>query len=242
MHYYNYKNLEILWGTKQEGVVPTQWNNSTTQSLSTLPPFSQYTHMKWSSITMLKQTHSDTIHVIDSNPLKEPTRMREGDALVCSVAHKASAILTADCLPLVIYDAHKEIYALVHAGWKGTLKGIVKKAVTTLQTMYEAKTNDLLFFVGPSAKACCYEVSSDFVAQYNQDPFYNSCFERRNNRWYFNNLLHNQLQLQQVGISIDQYNLTFFTCTLCSSNYCSYRKDNRSALRNITIVFIEIVV
>ena len=74
-------------------------------------------------------------------------------------------IKTADCIPIFIYDNITRNYGIVHAGWRGVKKKIHLKAIEKFIGLGSHK-NNLNFVMGPSIKACCYEVGAemrDFV-------------------------------------------------------------------------------
>ena len=72
-------------------------------------------------------------------------------------------ILTADCVPILIYDKNLKIVSAVHAGWKGAYKNIIKKVVYFL-IKEGSKTKDLVAVVGPSICQKSYEVKKDFFS------------------------------------------------------------------------------
>jgi polyphenol oxidase len=75
----------------------------------------------------------------------------------------ALAVLTADCLPVVIVDAQRRRIAAVHAGWRGLVGGILEGAGRALEDAGSDPGN-LRAFVGPAIGPCCYEVGDDVVA------------------------------------------------------------------------------
>ena len=72
------------------------------------------------------------------------------------------AVLTADCLPLLIASTDGHHVAAVHGGWKGLQAGILGNVLARFAQAGVAR-EDLRMAIGPSIKACCYEVSADFI-------------------------------------------------------------------------------
>ncbi|MEO8490560.1 peptidoglycan editing factor PgeF [Pseudomonas sp.] len=84
---------------------------------------------------------------------------------VCTAAHQPIAVITADCLPILIAAKNGDRVAAVHGGWKGLQAGIIANAVQCFAD--EGITVDQLqVAIGPSIKPCCYEVSEAFIAQF----------------------------------------------------------------------------
>ena len=72
-------------------------------------------------------------------------------------------IKVADCLP--IFFAHQStLYGVVHAGWKGLTKGILKGTPTF--TEHKLKLNEIDIYIGPSIQKCCFEVSKDIIDKF----------------------------------------------------------------------------
>ena len=69
----------------------------------------------------------------------------------------------ADCLPLLLVDPQRRVVAAVHAGWRGALAGIVEKAVGDLHHAFGSSPESLVAALGPSIRACCYEVGEEVV-------------------------------------------------------------------------------
>jgi YfiH family protein len=78
----------------------------------------------------------------------------EADVLATSERGQVLAILTADCTPVVV--AGSKGIAIAHAGWRGVVAGAVEVAVDRVGEAQAA-------WVGPSIRACCYEVGGDVI-------------------------------------------------------------------------------
>jgi hypothetical protein len=89
----------------------------------------------------------------------------EADALMTSHAGLALSILTADCIPVLLVDPRRRIAAAAHAGWRGTLDGVVDSIVTQLEAEFGVAPRDLLAALGPSIGGCCYEVEEELAVR-----------------------------------------------------------------------------
>ncbi|MGH7398870.1 MAG: peptidoglycan editing factor PgeF, partial [Candidatus Rokuibacteriota bacterium] len=85
-----------------------------------------------------------------------------GDALSTTRPGLPLVISTADCLPIVLYDARAGRLAAVHAGWRGTVQSVARAAVAELLAAGSAPA-DLVVAIGPSIGPCCYEVDAPVI-------------------------------------------------------------------------------
>ena len=83
--------------------------------------------LKKEKILFLHQIHSNKFIFIKKNVMKKKIK---GDALITSLKKVPLAILTADCVPILIFDKKKEMIAAIHSGWKGAYKGIIKRVIS----------------------------------------------------------------------------------------------------------------
>ena len=115
------------------------------------------------------QTHSDHIKIITKKETKGWESLSDAiedcDALITDIKGVILSILTADCVPVLLYDQEKDVVAAVHAGWKGTKAQIVSKTVQKMKEIYHSDPKDIIAGIAPSIGRCCYEVGKD-VAQY----------------------------------------------------------------------------
>jgi len=86
-----------------------------------------------------------------------------GDGLMTAEPGILLTIRIADCLPLLLVDPRRRVVAAVHAGWRGALARIIEKAVGDVRRAFGSDPQDLIAAVGPSIRACCYEVGEEVV-------------------------------------------------------------------------------
>jgi len=82
------------------------------------------------------------------------------DALVTATPGVTMAILTADCLPVVLHDPVAGVLACVHTGWRGTVAGVTAAAVKAMQDL-GSRPSDLVAGLGPAIAGDRYQVGPD---------------------------------------------------------------------------------
>jgi YfiH family protein len=110
----------------------------------------------WPLVT-LRQIHSDLIHRIDPVP-EQPLA---GDGMVTDTPGLVLAVLTADCLPVILVDRKRRSVGVFHAGWRGTVKRIVEKGVGEMRKHFDSDPCNLVVAIGPGVQGCCYEVGEE---------------------------------------------------------------------------------
>lgn len=119
-------------------------------------------------IVMPHQTHEDRLLTIDADflakPMAEQRQRLEGvDGLVTAEPRVCVAVSTADCVPLLLYAPDQGVVAAVHAGWRGTVKGIAQKAVRQLQSEFGCDPSQVRAGIGPSISQAAFEVGEEVV-------------------------------------------------------------------------------
>ena len=104
-----------------------------------------------------RQVHSDKLVVISANlgPRREVPRP-EADGLLTLQPGHLLGVRTADCLPVLFVDPAKRGVAAVHAGWRGTLKSIARRAVERMAAEFGSEEADIEAAIGPAIGRCCF--------------------------------------------------------------------------------------
>jgi YfiH family protein len=114
-------------------------------------------------------------YFIDQHELIWTTKpRRKADALITRHCGVALAMSSADCVPLMCYDPVERVIGLVHAGWRGTARGIAAITLQAMSEQFGSEPKNIRAGIGPSIGPCCYEVSEDvrcyFMGQQEFDP------------------------------------------------------------------------
>lgn len=159
-----------------------------------------------SDVLTLRQVHSSKVYLLDGSGGN-----LEGDAIITQRPGLRIGVRTADCVPIAL--AGNRTVAVVHAGWRGLKEGIVEEVLRRLSEL--EKLENFFAFVGPSAKACCYQVGEEFT------DFFESLYFKKG-RLYMDTQQEAILRLKKGGIrKLFVYNV----CTICHHSLPSYRRD-----------------
>jgi len=107
-----------------------------------------------------EQVHGASTAMVDGRVPAAP--VAGCDALATAAPGVALLIRTADCLPLFFADARRGVVALAHAGWRGLAAGLPARVLAALRHTYHCAPEDITVAIGPSIRACCYEVGPEF--------------------------------------------------------------------------------
>ena len=105
------------------------------------------------------QVHLSKIINVDlQKNTPQEIRKMQGDGLLTNQPNVILAILTADCLPILLIDKKQKAIAAIHAGRNGTMLSIVEAAIERMRILFGTIPEDLIAGIGPGIKKCCYEV------------------------------------------------------------------------------------
>jgi YfiH family protein len=102
--------------------------------------------------------------IASSEPLA--THPPAGDGLMTAEPGLLLTIRIADCLPVLLVDPKRRVVAAVHAGWRGALARVIEKAVGDMRRAFGSDPQQLVAVLGPSIRACCYEVGEEIVQSF----------------------------------------------------------------------------
>lgn len=113
----------------------------------------------------VRQSHTARVQFVTEKTDPAAADDSTFDAQITNVPGKCLIIVVADCVPILLYDPNREVIAAVHAGWRGTVKQIVRKTVTLMHDKYNCEPRHILAGIGPSIGPCCYEIGQEVIDQ-----------------------------------------------------------------------------
>ncbi len=178
------------------------------------------------------QIHSNFVEIISpqkNNPIPEC------DALITNDLNTILTIQTADCFPIFIFDPNQHTIALIHAGWRGTHSKILPQTINKLCTHFQCIPGNLIISFGPGIRACCYEVSDDFM-----NYFPNGSLIQINQKYHLDLIKENTNQAITNGIHPKNILSGSSICTSCNNDlFYSYRKEKGQCGRMISILTMK---
>lgn len=182
-------------------------------------------------LALITQVHGTDFLVIknegpppDPLPVGEGRVREEADGLFTNLRGLALGILTADCLPIFLWDPEHRAIGLVHAGWRGLAGRIAAKAVTRMQQEFQSGSGALRIAFGPAIRDCCYEVGDEFREIF--PKFYKDAYRSDQNKGHMDLAGEAADQLSSQGVAAENI-FDRGQCTVCENGFFfSARREN----------------
>ena len=178
-------------------------------------PFLDLLEISAGKTIQLRQVHSNRVLRRASPDIDRP----EGDGLVLAKPEIFGVIKTADCLPVLVVDPLRRQLVVVHAGWRGTLGRILRRAIAELAGT-GSDPADLTVALGPCIRSCCYEVGPEFPERFKRKGH---DVERIFRGRYLDLIEANRVEAEEAGVGRI---LDSGLCTCCRPEiFYSHRRD-----------------
>lgn len=197
-----------------------------------------------SKLVGLRQVHGTQVVRVGSGGTDSSERsaaLKEGDALITREVGLPLGILTADCLPIILVDPVSPAVGIVHAGWRGTLQGVLPQAIREMERAFGSSLSDLWAGIGPGIGPCCYEVGEEVASLFQgRYPGWSEWLCPKGEGHYRLDLARaNLLQLAEMGIPEGQIELAGL-CTCCHpSLFFSHRREQGKTGRMLNLVALS---
>lgn len=127
-------------------------------------------------LMMPHQVHQTEMVTIDQDFLglsfeEQKERLEGVDALMTDVKGICIGVSTADCIPVLLYDKVHHCACAIHAGWRGTVKRIVEKAVGEMMAVYNSHPTDIVAQIGPGIHLDSFEVGDEVYEAFEKEGF-----------------------------------------------------------------------
>lgn len=157
----------------------------------------------------------------------------EADGLVTRVAGAICAVLTADCLPVLLADRAGKTVGIAHAGWRGLAAGIIENVVRAM----DVPASDLIAYIGPGIGPQRYDVGEDVRQAFvGKDPDAAAAFVSRQNGKYLADL-HRLARRRLSAAGVDEVHGAS-VCTVSDERFFSFRRDHVTG-RMASLVWLE---
>ncbi len=177
----------------------------------------------------LTQVHGTVAVDADERP-----ETREADAAFARQPGHVCAVMTADCLPVLLCDRQGKSVAAVHAGWRGLLAGVLESTVAAMNVL----PGDLLVWLGPAIGPRRFEVGDEVRDAFvGERPVAGLAFvSQQPGKWLCDIYLLARQRLQGMGVSEISGG---GSCTVSEGErYFSYRRDGVTG-RMASLIWLE---
>lgn len=140
-------------------------------------------------IVMPHQVHDTRLLVADADFLNatdeaKSQRLEGVDGLLTQERGVCIGVSTADCIPLILYDRRLHASAAIHAGWRGTVKGIARIAMESMTKAFGSHPRDITAVVGPGISLAAFEVGDEVYEAFAHAGFPMERVARRYEKWH----------------------------------------------------------
>ncbi|MES0360307.1 MAG: peptidoglycan editing factor PgeF [Anaerolineales bacterium] len=240
-------NIKHAVFTRRGGVSPEPWASLNVGGLRGDEPERVYQNRVLAFNSMNRspesvydvwQVHSaDVIFTTGRRPAS--VRHRKADAILTNRPEVTLFMRFGDCVPILLHDPVRRVVGIAHAGWMGTVNGIVTETVKTMQSVYGSNSENILAGIGPSIALHHYEVGPEVVEQV-EAAFGLEASEllvRNGESTHFDLWRANQILLENVGVrNIEISGL----CTACDlQNWYSHRGEMGNTGRFGALIALE---
>ncbi|MBC8155512.1 MAG: peptidoglycan editing factor PgeF [Bacteroidetes bacterium] len=163
----------------------------------------------------------------------QPGRFDGYDALITAVPGLVVAVSIADCVPILVYDTGERAVAAIHAGWRGTVGGIVSKTLRAMQQQFGTRPGDCFAYVGTCIDKTSFEVGPDVAGAFDA-PFVAA--GNQPGTFLVNLQAANARQLTDFGIPSDQIGFSPYSTVLNNDDYFSHRAERGQTGRMLAVI------
>ena len=172
------------------------------------------------------QVHKTKIVRVSSGTKKED--LMETDALITNEKGICIAVMSADCVPILLYDRKNSAVGAVHSGWRGTVAKILEKTLLEMQAAFGTRGEDVIACIGPSVCQDSYEVGEEVVQEVQQAFAQASSLliPQANQKAKLDLWKANKLQLLDFGVAASSIEISDLCTVKDNEHFFSARKGD----------------
>ena len=228
----------------------TAWNFDDEMARENYVALGKQLELPLENMVKSKQRHTAVIKIVTQQnggdgilrPIDENTPY---DGLITNEKNLLLCTVEADCVPVYFYDPAKEVIAMVHSGWKGTVQKISEVAIQKMRDTFGCNPQNLKVAISPHICKDCYEVGQDVFDEFAQsfdEQELGKIFSRKNEEKYLLNL-QDAVKITVMKNGVLENN--FFSTNICTyhsqiegHSLCSYRRTKSPTQRMLTAIMM----
>lgn len=163
----------------------------------------------------------------------------DADGAVTNIKGVALGIITADCAPLLMFDAQQQVIAAVHCGWRSAFKDIIANAVTEMQEL-GAEPSHIHAVIGPCIAQASYEVDTSYYQEFiEQNQDYAQFFQASTveGKYYFS--LRDFCQYKLAAAQVTHIEHVAHDTYAEAEEFYSFRRDGENAGRQASVIVLQ---
>ena len=180
-----------------------------------------------------QMTWSKQIHGNQIAQVIKPGGHEGFDALVTNVPGILLAVSVADCTPILVYDGRNQAVAAIHAGWRGTVAGIVASTMIFMEKAFGTKGEDCFAYIGACIDECSFEVGDEVALEFSE-PF--KQFDAGRGKFFVDLKKANAAQLLAFGIPERQIEISPYCTVSHGDDFFSHRNDSGITGRGMGVI------
>lgn len=195
-------------------------------------------------IVMPHQTHGVEVRQIAEDFFRLPKDIQDMlldgvDAVMTDIVKTCVGVSTADCIPILLYDKAHHAVCAVHAGWRGTVAKIAKKAVSAMTFHYHTDPASLQALIGPGISLDAFEVGDEVYEEFVAADFNMEQISERREKWHIDLWECNRLQLVEAGVDAHRVEVSGICTYTNYEEYFSARRLGSNSGRIYSGIFIN---
>ena len=186
-------------------------------------------------LVTVNQVHGNTVHLVTEKNIGGLTP--DADAIITGLKSVPIGIMTADCLPIIIYDPVNNAIGAAHGGWKGTALGVAVRTIEAMAESFGTAARDVVAALGPHIGPCCYQVKGNVIDEFEKAFGDTSSYIKKSGDGFTLDLGAATIkQLEEIGVEPEKIN-ALCPCTSCNNgDFFSYRKDGGRTGRQLSFI------
>lgn len=183
------------------------------------------------------QTHSCNILSVDEDFMRLSPEVRHAmlqgkDAVMTDIGGLCLCVSTADCIPVLLYDVVHGAVAAVHAGWRGTVGGIVTRTLSAMHRVYGTDASDVHAVIGPGISLAAFEVGTEVYEAFRDGGFDMrevACWHSDKKKYHLDLPTANRLLLIDAGVPGNH----IYDSHICTyTQHCDYFSARRLGVKS----------
>ena len=173
-------------------------------------------------LSLMYQTHSNKVIIVTKR--NKNFKKFNSDALITKIKGVALGVVTADCVPIILYDIKNQIIGCIHAGWRGASSGIIENTIRKFKKLNSK--NKIFASVGPCIGKKSYEVDINFYKKFILKSKKNTVYfaKKNNKKKLFNLRKYVNDKLVKLNVKVDHVDRDTFRE---KSSFFSYRRSQK---------------